>query len=58
MAGDTAMASDFDGDGRADLTVWRPSTGEWYVRGSASNYATYALYTWGVSGDVIIPALR
>ncbi len=25
---------DFDGDGRTDLSVWRPSTGDWYFRSS------------------------
>lgn len=30
----------------ADLGVWRPSTGVWYILG-----ATQTTYTWGVSGD-------
>ena len=32
-----ARASDFDGDGRSDLTVFRPSTGTWFTRRSSSN---------------------
>src|SRR5262249_43937838 len=27
---------DFDGDGRADVSVFRPSNGNWYIRGFAS----------------------
>ncbi|OFW22600.1 MAG: hypothetical protein A3G21_24605 [Acidobacteria bacterium RIFCSPLOWO2_12_FULL_66_21] len=47
--------SDFDGDGRADLTVYRPSTGMWYTRLSATNYAGSTQLQWGLPGDVRVP---
>jgi hypothetical protein len=47
------MPEDFDGDGRADLVVYRPSQGMWFVRFSVDNYdvSTYGAYQWGLAGD-------
>jgi hypothetical protein len=46
---------DFDGDGKADLTVYRPSTDYWYINQSSTNYTTYVAYQWGLSGDLAEP---
>jgi hypothetical protein len=48
-------ANDLDGDGKADLTVYRPSSGDWYTRQSSTNFATWASFQWGLTGDVPVP---
>jgi FG-GAP repeat. len=55
---DVPMLGDLDGDGRAELIVWRPGNGLWFSLSSRAGYS-YAAQTqnqWGVSGDV--PLLR
>src|SRR6185295_7503627 len=46
---------DVDGDGTADVTVYRPATGTWYVLRSGTNYTSYTGYQWGVSTDLPVP---
>jgi len=50
--------SDFDGDSRTDLVVYRPSNGSWYLRSSSTNYglANFSTYQWGLPDDVPLQA--
>jgi subtilisin-like proprotein convertase family protein len=50
----TAVKSraDFDGDGKTDLSVFRPSEGNWYLNRST---AGLAVYNWGTSTDTLVP---
>jgi hypothetical protein len=43
-------AGDYDGDGTADISVFRPSTGSWFLLNSGTN--TVTVVSWGEQGDV------
>lgn len=49
-------SGDIDGDLRADVTVFRPSTGDWYTLTSTTDYQIAAYHQWGLSGDIKVPA--
>jgi len=44
--------NDYDGDGRSDVAVWRPSAGVWWILTSSSNFATSFTRGWGLPGNV------
>ncbi len=53
VAVNRSSTADFDGDGRTDLSVFRPSDGTWYVMQSGSN--TFRAQQFGTNGDRIVP---
>lgn len=52
--GDPAENFDYDRDGESDISLFRPSTGDWYVLGSSSGAVT-GLH-WGNSTDELASA--
>ncbi len=44
--------ADFDGDGKTDLSVFRPSEGNWYLNRST---AGFGVVNWGINGDILTP---
>src|SRR5665213_1426709 len=53
VIGKTWVYGDYDGDGRADPTMWDPTTGYWYVAGSkGTSWSTH----YGTVGDIPVPA--
>lgn len=57
FAGDVAVPGDFDGDGKIDIAVWRPSEVTFFVlqQGAANNkYASAFAKVWGAPTDTPI----
>ena len=57
QAGSTKrIFNDFDGDGYADLTIWRKSNGGWYRALSSNGYAHPGQASqWGLPDDIPAP---
>jgi hypothetical protein len=45
--------ADFDGDGKSDISVFRPSEGNWYLNRSTAGFTAI---NWGLSTDTLAPA--
>ena len=50
---DKAVQGDYTGDGKADVAIWRPSTGEWFI--VRSEDSSFYGFPFGANGDVVAP---
>lgn len=49
----SSVTSDFDGDGKSDVSVWRNSDGNWYA--TRSSDSVFTGFAFGTAGDKIAP---
>lgn len=49
-----AKFDDFDGDGKTDISVFRPNEGNWYIFRSSDS--TVAAQNFGIATDTLVPA--
>lgn len=55
---DVPVAADYDGDGSADLAIFRPDTGEWWILPSSADFdeKRAVVFRWGKLGDIPVEA--
>ena len=49
-------ANGYDGDGKADIAVYRRSTGEWFIQRSSDGGLSHVGWGWPGGGDIAVPA--
>ena len=54
LSTDVPVPADYDGDGKFDPAIFRPSTGLWAILKSSTNYTSSFTVSWGLSTDVPI----
>src|SRR4029453_4725868 len=51
-----SVRGDFGGDRSTEITVYRPSSGSWWVLNSGTGFATAQEVQWGIDTDIPVPA--
>jgi hypothetical protein len=50
------ILSNYDGDAKTDLAVWRPSEGTWYIQQSTNNQTVTHQLGSDTAKDILVPA--